>query len=150
MITFKLIGALVVLSVGGVCAFCSVRYERRRPRVLDGWIDMIQHIRSQIDCYLTPIPEIIADVLPSHLPSDLFALLDACRLYLDGDTLRVLERFARDLGGSYREEQLRHCDFCLAELRRKREKLSSELPLRQRLSVTLCACVSIGTAILLW
>jgi len=150
MITLKLIGALVILSVGGVCAFCSVRYERRRPRVLDSWIDMIQHIRTQIDCYLTPIPEIIADLLPSHVCADLASLLDASRLYLDEETRRLLERFARELGGGYREEQLRHCDFCLAELRCKRERISSELPMRQRLSVTLCACVSIGTAILLW
>ena len=51
----KLLGALLVLSVGGFSAFGTVRYEKKRILVLDGWIDLILYIRSQIDCYLTPL-----------------------------------------------------------------------------------------------
>lgn len=150
MTLLKLLGALVILSTGGVCAFCSVRYERRRLRVLDGWIDMILYIRSQIDCYLTPLQEILDGFVPAHAPTDLSVLLRASRFYLDEDTLSRLESFTKEIGGGYREEQLRHCDFCIAELRRKRERIAAELPVRQRMAVTLCTCLCLGTAILLW
>ncbi len=150
MTALKILGALIILLSGGVGAFSAVRYERRRLRVLDGWIDMIRYIRRQIDCYLTPLSEILEAFVPDHTPTDLSVLLDTSLLYLDTDSKRLLEGFIREVGGTYREEQLRHCDDCVAELRRKREKIAADLPMRQRLSVTLCACLSIGTAILLW
>ena len=150
MTALKLLGVLAMLLSGGIGAWSAVCYERRRLRVLDGWLDMIRHLRSQIDCYLTPICDVLDTLLPPDTASDLSSLLSATQLYLDEDTRRLLASFANELGGGYREEQLRHCDFCTAELRRKRERIAAELPARQRLSVTLCACLSIGTAILLW
>lgn len=150
MTALKILGILAVLFAGGIGAFSTVRYERRRLRVLDRWIDMIRYIRVQIDCYLTPLHEILAKFSPGTSDIDLSSLLDSSRIYLDTDSIRLLESFIREIGGSYREEQLRNCDYCLGELRHKREKVSAELPMRQRLTVTLCACLSIGTAILLW
>ena len=150
MMLFKLLGTLLILCVGGVTAFGAVKYERRRLRVLDGWIDMIRYIRGQIDCYLTPLDEILDTFVPTNAPADLTALYNASLLYLDADTKKLLLSFIREIGGGYREEQLRHCDFCVAELRRARERIRGELPTRQQLSVTLCICLSVGTAILLW
>lgn len=150
MTFLKILGVLVVLSVGGISAGGSVLYERRRLRVLDEWIDLIRYIRSQIDCYLTPLSTILDDALHESAPTDLSALLSSTAPYLDGEAKRLLVTFTRDIGGGYREEQLKDCDFCIAELRRRREKNAEELPLRQRLSVTLCTCLSVGTAILLW
>lgn len=150
MIYFKLLGSLVILLVGGIGALGSIRYERRRLRVLDGWIDMIHYIRGQIDCYLTPLDEILDTFVPTDTPADLTALYNASLLYLDAEAKKLLFSFVREIGGGYREEQLRHCDFCIAELRRRREKISGELPMRQQLAVTLCVCLSVGTAILLW
>ena len=150
MTLLKLLGVLVILSVGGVSALGAVRYEKRRVRVLDGWLDMIRHIRTQIDCFLTPLQDILDGFLPAQIPSDLSALLSSSAIYLDTDTKRLLEGFIREIGGGYREDQLRHCDFCIAELRRKREHCAVELPMRQRLAVTLCFTLCVGTAILLW
>ena len=150
MTALKLLGILVILLAGGASAFGSARYERRRLRVLDGWLDMILYIRAQVDCYLTPIDEILSDFVPENAPADLASLYASSRPYLDTETRHLLEGFIRAFGNGYREEQLRHCDYCIAALRGRREGVAAELPARVRLAVTVCACLSVGTAILLW
>lgn len=158
MTALKLIGAVILLAVGVLCAVFSVRFEKKRIRILDGWIDLIQYIRAKIDCYLMPLGEILsaADRPLASLceletaETDLSAILRASRAFLDGETLRLLSGFVRELGTTYREEQLHRCDYYLTALRLQRERLCESLPTRSRLHVTLCLCLSIGAAVLLW
>lgn len=154
----KFLGALLILSVGVFAAFVSVQYEKRRLTVVDGWIDLILYIRGQIDCYLLPIEDILSSgdralleacMSPSNA-ADLPAILASCEIYLDGDAKRTLESFVREIGAGYREEQIKRCDFFIASLRTQREKIAASLPLRVRLCATLCICLALATAILLW
>ena len=154
----KFLGALLILSVGVFAAFVSVQYEKRRLTVVDGWIDLILYIRGQIDCYLLPIEDILSSgdralleacMSPSNA-ADLPAILASCEIYLDGDAKRTLESFVREIGAGYREEQIKRCDFFIASLRTQREKIAASLPLRVRLCATLCFCLALATAILLW
>ena len=154
----KLFGALLILFVGGVSAYLAVRYEKKRLTVLEGWIDLILYIRGQIDCYLMPMPEILASgdralfeacMSPANA-ADLPEILHASSIYLDGGTKRLLESFVREIGTGYREEQLRRCDYFVDVLRTQREKTAAELSARIRLAVALCLCTALGTTILLW
>jgi hypothetical protein len=154
----KFLGALLILSVGIFAAFVSVEYEKKRLSVVDGWIDLILYIRGQIDCYLTPIGDILsggdralfeACMSPSNA-ADLPAILGASEIYLDGDARRTLESFVREIGTGYREEQLKRCDFFISSLRSQRERIATALPMRVRLCATLCICIALATAILLW
>ena len=97
----KFLGALLILSVGGLAAFISVEYEKKRLSVVDGWIDLISYIRGQINCYLMPLGDILsggdralfeACMSPSNA-ADLPAILDASGIYLDGDGKRIIESF---------------------------------------------------------
>ncbi len=148
MLTVKILGILLMLFVGGVAAYSSVSYEKRTVFVLDGWIDLIRHIRTQIDCYLTPLNEILEDCPDGE--RDLEALFGRTSVYLDANVRHLLESFKRDIGGSYREQQLRLCDSCIEELRCRRASRAAELPTRLKLSVTLTVCITVGSAILLW
>ena len=154
----KFLGALLIFSVGMFAAFVSVQYEKKRLSVVDGWIDLILYIRGQIDCYLMPLNDILsggdralfeACMSPSNA-ADLPAILSASQIYLDGDSKRTLEGFVREIGTGYREEQLKRCDFFISSLRSQRERIAAALPLRVRLCSTLCICLSLATAILLW
>ena len=154
----KLLGVLLILSVGVFSAFVSVQYEKKRLTVVDGWIDLILYIRGQIDCYLLPIGDILsggdralfeACMSPSNA-ADLPAMLEASGIYLDGDAKHTLESFVREIGAGYREEQLKRCDFFISSLRTQRERIAAALPMRVRLCATLCICLSLATAILLW
>ena len=154
----KILGALLILSVGVFAAFISVQYEKKRLTVVDGWIDLILYIRGQIDCYLLPIGDILsggdralfeACMSPSNA-ANLPAILEASGIYLDGEARHTLESFVREIGAGYREEQLKRCDFFIASLRNQRERIAAALPMRIRLCATLCICLSLATAILLW
>ncbi|MBQ9760212.1 MAG: hypothetical protein IJW16_02560 [Clostridia bacterium] len=158
MILLKLLGAGLITSVGGFAAYSAVRFEKHKLMVLDGWIDLIFHIRGQIDCYLTPLDEILSSADPSILKAcmcntphpDLHALLEASSPYLAQESRRLLSGFVREIGGSYREEQLRRCDYYINALRVIRDKLAADLPARTKLSVTVSLCIALGAAILLW
>ena len=154
----KLLGALLVLSVGVFQAFVSVQYEKKRLTVVDGWIDLILYIRGQIDCYLMPLDDILSNgdralfeacMSPSNA-ADLPAILEASGIYLDGEAKHTLESFVREIGTGYRDEQIKRCDFFISSLRVQREKIAAALPIRTRLCATLCICLSLATAILLW
>lgn len=154
----KLLGALLIVAVGGFAALASAHYEKKRLAVVDGWIDLIRYIRGQIDCYLMPIGEILsggdralfeACMSPANA-ADLPAILSSSSIYLDGNVKRLLESFVREIGPGYREEQLKRCDYFLSSLGGEREKIARELPIRIRLCVTLCLCIALTTAILLW
>lgn len=148
MLTVKMLGVLFMLFVGGIAAYSLVSYEKRTVTVLDGWIDLIRHIRTEIDCYLTPLNEILAKCPAGE--RDLGILLKRTSVYLDANARHLIEGFQRDLGGSYREQQLKLCDRCIEELRCRRASRAAELPTRLKLSVTLALCITIGSAILLW
>ena len=82
--------------------------------------------------------------------ADLPAILEASGIYLDGDGKRLIESFVREIGAGYREEQIKRCDFFISSLRTQRERIAAQLPLRTRLCATLCICIALATAILLW
>ena len=154
----KFLGALLILAVGVFAAFVSVQYEKKRLSVVDGWIDLILYIRSQIDCYLMPLDDILsggdralfeACMSPSNA-AELPAILEASGIYHDGDGKRLIESFVREIGAGYREEQIKRCDFFISSLRTQRERIAAQLPLRTRLCATLCICIALATAILLW
>lgn len=158
MTVLRLLGGMLILFSGGMAAFCSVRYERLKISVLDGWLDLIFYIRTQIDCYLTPLGEILANADPGLFracmyrgrPSGLNALLESTRFYTDAETHRLLRAFIKELGSSYREEQVRRCDYYISVLRGIRDRQMAELPARQKVRATLCACAAAGALILLW
>jgi len=144
--------------MGCLGALTLINLERKRLQALDGWIELIFHIRTRIDCYLTPIGEILATADRELLkpcmgtPSDssLEALLQKSRFLLSPEANRLLTAFARELGGSYREEQVKRCDYYADALRRLRDKEFDQLPARLRVRCALCLCAAIGAAILLW
>ncbi len=158
MVTLKLLGCLMILSAGGLAAFSAVKYERRKLSVLDGWIDLIFHIRTQIDCYLMPLNEILEGTdrellhacMGDGAAGGLDTLLQNSQLYLGKEARRLLSAFVREIGTSYREEQVKRCDYYIASLRSLREKQMEELPARTRVCVALCLCAAFGIAILLW
>ncbi len=154
----KLIGVVLVLSAGLFGVFYSSVSERKRLRVLDAWIELIILIRGQIDCFLTPLRDIlqIADkqllssLTSKSSPRELSDLLSASAPFLDDDCKRHLSALVRTLGGGYREDQIRACDYCLQQLRHRREELGQQMPARLKTRGTLILCAAIGIALLLW
>ena len=158
MVLWKLIGVLLLIGVGAYAALSVSHHEKKQINVLNGWLDLIYHIRTQIDCYLTPIEQIFADLSAPLLhplagngevknPTQLF---HRTRRYMDSETARLLEGFIREIGAGYREEQIKRCDYYLAQLQSIRDRRRALLPDRLRARSALCLCGAFGLAILLW
>ena len=158
MMIRKLLGVLLLIGVGAYSAHSISHFEKKRIKVLNGWLDLIYYIRTQIDCYLTPIEQIFLELSPSLLqdwagvgkaknPS---SLLKHTQAYLDCESIRLLEGFIREIGAGYREEQIKRCDYYLTALQGIRDQQLSQLPARLRARSTLCICGAFGLAILLW
>lgn len=149
---------ILILGTGGFATAVLVRFERRKISVLAGWSDLIWYIRSQIDCYLMPMPEILAGADRALFEScccseprpNLIAVYHASQFYLDRESRRLLCVFVREIGNGYREELLRRCDYYVATLGKIREKRLEELPARTRIAAAVCLGIAATAAILLW
>ncbi len=158
MLTLRLLGGALMLGAGIALSYLLIHRERTRLSVLNAWVELITYIRTQIDCFLTPLDEILANADPALLRDCMFrgeactlkGLLQASRPYLDDETARQLTAFVKELGGSYRDEQVKRCDYYLHALRTLREARAAQLPQRTRLCATLCLCGTAGVLILLW
>ena len=154
----KILGVILILGTGGFATVLLVRFERRKISVLAGWSDLIWYIRSQIDCYLMPMPEILAGADRALFEAcccaeprpNLVAVYHSSQFYLDRESRRLLCAFVREIGSGYREELLRRCDYYIATLGKLREKRLEELPARTRIAAAVCLGISAMASILLW
>ena len=158
MLAFKLAGALLVLASGIGFAIGAARYERTRLQVHDALISLIFFIKGRIDCYAMPVEQIMLEMdkgiladcrCPGQVES-IEALLPHVRSYLDPETYRVLQSFGAGLGGGFRDEQIKRCDYYIELLREKRMQLESELPARARMNGVIWILCAAGAVILLW
>ena len=165
---YKLIGSFVLLVAGGYVSLSIIRFEKRRLRVLDGYISLIYYIKGQIDCYAMPLSDILASADPAvlaaclgldmagHPPPALTgdrpitSMVEESRLYLEPETERLLTTLTGELGSTYRAEQVARCDHYLRALTEERRKLGDSLPARLRAVCTLCLCSAVVAALLLW
>lgn len=146
-----------MLALTGIAAAISIhRFEQKRLRVLDGFIALLFYIKGQVDCYNLPLSDILAGY-PRKTCPDIYVdgmgfdrMLSESRIYLGAESLRLLERFYGEFGSTYRDEQLKRCDYYIDALTEQRRELSLDLPARTRVGSALCICLSIGLAIILW
>ncbi len=153
----RLCGVCCLLGTGILAAAFSVREQKRRLSVPDGWITLIRYMRSEIDCFLTPVEEILrASQSPllafckTEEAITLPVLFHATERYLSEEAGRILASFLKESGTLYREEQIKRCDDCLSGLTRERERVFAALPGSLRVSVALSLALPLGVAILLW
>ena len=156
---------IIKLIGGGAIVICSIifavshrHFQERKLRTLDGFSSLINYIKGQVDCYALPIGEIM-----SRLPAEIFCdcncpegaesideIVLQCRIYLADESLRLAEAFASEFGSTFREEQLRRCDYYISSLAAERRILADEVIKRSRVGSTLMICSSLALLILLW
>ncbi len=152
----KLLGLVALFVSGTVTGVLLTGFERRRYRQAEGFVALVRHIRLQIDCFSLPVERILSTLdeglradcaLPARAAS-FPALLQGTRLFLPPEMRDLLIGFSADLGASYREDQLRCCDYYLARLMPHCERIREELPRKMRLWLLLPPALS-GALILM-
>ena len=157
MHSFKLIGLVLLLCSGILASLLLSRFEQHRYKQAEGFLALLRHIRLQIDCFSLPVSRILT-TLPSQireaatLPDDardFGELLESTSLLLPEDMCELLASFSTDLGASYREDQLRCCDFYITRFAPHCERMREELPRRTRLALLLPLALALSLALLL-
>lgn len=153
---FKGLGLILLFACGLTVGYFLAAFEGRRCRQAEGFLALLRHIRLQIDCFSQPMGQILSTVdvrvrrhcgAPDHA-TDFPALLQGTTLLLPEEGRLLLQDFSDTLGSSYREEQLRCCDYYITRFLPLCERMRDELPKRLRLAWLLPTAAA-GTLILL-
>ncbi len=158
MMTIKLLGSLFFGISGVIMAIAYSRFQTKKLTTIDGFISLLFYIKGQIDCFLRPRSDIL-----STLPAEVFCacncphgaetleeMVDASRIYLDEESLRLVSSFASEFGSTFRDEQLRRCDYYISALSEERKRVFSSVNSKSRAGSALWICACIGIIILLW
>lgn len=154
----KLVGGFLLCISGVIMALSHRHFQMRKLNTVDGFISLIFYMKGQIDCFSRPRAEIL-----STLPAEVFRacncpdgaetldeLLDASRPYLDEESLRLVSSFVSEFGSTFRDEQLRRCDYYISALGEERKKLYSSTRSSVRAGGALWIFAFAGLIILLW
>ena len=156
--TLKLIGSLLFGLSGVIMAISYRRFQLRKLRTVDGIISLILYIKGQIECFSRPRSDILS-TLPAEVfcacncprgASTLEEVVEACKIYLDEEALRLASAFASEFGSTFRDEQLRRCDYYVGALREERSRVFSSVSQKSRAGGALFICACLGIIILLW
>lgn len=157
MHSFKPLGLFFLLGSGLLAGVMLVAFEQKRYRQAEGFLSLLRHIRLQIDCFSLPVSRILSTLPPQiretcDIPAnahDFPELLANTRLLLPAEACELLSSFAKELGSSYREEQLRLCDYYTARLVPYCERICQEHSRRVRLALILPIALAAALALLL-
>lgn len=158
MIALKLIGAVLIGMSGVIMSISYRRFQLRKLTTVDGFISLLFYIKGQVDCFSRPRSDILA-TLPAevfcacncpHGAETLEELVEASRIYLDDETLRLVSSFVSEFGSTFKDEQLRRCDHYIGALGEERRRVFASVNTRGRAfgSIWIFACL--GLVILLW
>lgn len=151
----KIVGAVLIMTAGAFLAFALNRRNEEKYDRLVSFIALLRFIRKEIECYSLPVYEILlrcdgeilkgcgcADLAAAKIrPENAFGdLLSACEGAPHEKVQSKLERFSRELGRGYREEQLRICDYFISSLEELRATAEGESKKQKKLTFTLCLC----------
>ena len=154
---FRIIGAIIIAFCGVFGAYTLNCEAKRSLEQTQGFLSWLRHIRTQIECFSMPMPQIL-----QKCPKQIYS---ACRYY--GDTPKSAEdfvrgckfcehslngellRFSQEIGNGYRQEQLSLCDYYIEIVETRRRQLASELPMKTKLNTSLCISGALALVILL-
>ncbi len=158
MFEIKLVGSLMLAVSGLVMAISYSRFQERKLETIDGFLSLLFYIKGQIDCFARPRSEIL-----STLPAEVFCacncprgaetleeLIEASRIYLDEEPLRLISSFAAEFGSTFRDEQLRRCDYYISAIGEERKRIFASVKSKSRAGSAIWICACIGIIILLW
>ncbi len=148
----RVMGALLLVGVACYVGFLFSSIQSGRQRRLESFLQLVRQIENEISCFQTPLEDIYHRFSCDELERCGFleclrskGMLQALhekkhKLCFSDEEWQLLVEFAKELGISYREEQLRGCAYYRRRLEeyctRGREALPARLKLCRSLALT--------------
>lgn len=155
---YKIAGALILAFSGFGGAYMLNSAESVRFSQTEALISFLRFVRAQIECFAMPASEIVLRCDKGLLSdcgfnvSDIDTGFDGLRRgssISDDESRAIIDSFIGGFGNSYREEQIKECDYYIELLSERRQKLLEELPNKKRVNSALCISSALAAVILL-
>lgn len=103
--------------------------QRQEILVLKGYLELIDHVRMQIEHFSLPVSKILSecDHIGAGTVSQLLETIEADKV-LSAEEKKELRTWAGRLGDGYKEEQIARCVFAREKLKGYMDKHTSEYP----------------------
>ena len=160
MVMFKLIG-------GGILTYCSLRgyieiqkFQKKRIKQINAFIQLIEYIKNQIECFLLPIDVIIENcdrdllkncgIYKSNQKTDnLKELISSVVFYCEDKATNMIMQFAENFGRNYSREQIISCEYFKKELIKIRDSMLEKDAKNKKVQLAIFLSVSFSIIILL-
>ena len=126
---------------------------------IEAFIQFIKYIKSQVEYYGTPYPEIFSKYTNIPLEQcgfiqrlrngDWNTALDDTVFGFDNNIKEILYNFGRDLGKKMRDDEINNCDYTIEQLRIHYNTLKSDLPKKNKLCTSLSLMAGLSMIIIL-
>ena len=147
----KVLGCAVLFFCGVLISEEIKKHAAIKLERLEALLELVRTIQLQIDCYALPIPEIIhrldRDLLNRckvNRPeiNTLKELYQELKLSSESPEGAIMAELCNNIGYGYRDSEVKLCERCINGLQDVRDEYKSELPKQNKLSATLCYCVT--------
>ncbi|MBP3369279.1 MAG: hypothetical protein J6L85_00875 [Clostridia bacterium] len=154
----KLIGIVLLLFSGGGCCLIVISELDRRIKNLRALCELLRVTGRMVDSFSMSARDILkrlpdelvrdcgcsADVRPESFPE----LACACEIS-DDEAKRVFGEFAYAFGKSYRQEQVRQCEYYLDRMCERESEVTQKLHVQKKLAVALSLSATLALVMLL-
>lgn len=153
----RLAGIGLLVSSASYCAHRMISAEKNKIDLISAYVEIVSHVKNQIDLYSLPIDKIIKGLDPSvirrigidHMPSTFGELIGTDGTSVGEETAKTLREFAFSLGKTYRDMQIKLCDKTISELLAQKKALMDAFPSRKKTIIALTFAICGMTVIAL-
>lgn len=157
---FSIIGACLI-SLSAMAYFKEINtYKRRGLKQSEAFIELIEYIKNQVECFLLPIDKILEAcdkgllakcgfTTDSKSPLSISEIIDYSDLYVDTEVAGLMKKFANEFGSVYKDEQIRLCNYCISELKSYVNKAQGRYANDRRMYLGLSLCFAVSLIMML-
>jgi hypothetical protein len=156
----KILGSVILTFSAFGFYFELRKFQKKRIRQLNSFIDFIGFVQNRLECYMLPIDQILSECEP-NLIIDMcandnlskFKTLDEVALSInflcDYEVKELMICFLGTFGKSYLNEQIASCKYFTSELIKKRDAMIEADLNNRKLQLAVCLCASLSIIIML-
>jgi hypothetical protein len=160
MNVIKIIGGSII-AITALFSYSEViKFQKKRIKQINGFIDLIDYIKNQVECFLLPLDQILikcdkellnnCGICLSHSNcKNMNEVIESTHFYCDDEVIELLNKFSYSFGKAYLHEQLRSCEYYKSELIKIRDKNQEKDTKNQKIQLAIFLSASFSIIILL-
>ena len=149
IIYVKIIGSFLWVAAGFLISMQINKSKREYLRRIEAYIELIKFIRLKIECFVTPIPDILQEcddeILKlcckgQSIPYSIEEIHKSIPRNDNSKGYRIIRDFFRSIGKSYKDSEIRLCNNSICALIEHKDEIEKRLPSEERARTALWLC----------